>query len=44
MVGTPVPQLGPGNWQIDPLWCASGQLEMTAREPDAALGSRAFVT
>ncbi|GHD43817.1 DUF4232 domain-containing protein [Mycetocola manganoxydans] len=42
-VGTPVPQVAPGEWQIDPRWCTSGQLEMTAGEPDAALGSRALV-
>jgi hypothetical protein len=41
--GTPVPQVAPGDWQVDPLWCTTGQLEMTAGEPDAALGSRALV-
>ncbi|MET1052495.1 MAG: DUF4232 domain-containing protein, partial [Mycetocola sp.] len=38
--GTPVPLVAPGTWQIDPLWCTSSQLEMTAGVPDAALGSR----
>jgi hypothetical protein len=41
--GTAVPPVAPGDWQADPLWCTSGQLEMSAGEPDAALGSRALV-
>ncbi|WP_354496459.1 DUF4232 domain-containing protein [Mycetocola sp. 2940] len=41
--GTPVPPVAPGDWQADPLWCTSGQLEMSAGVPDAALGSRALV-
>ena len=41
--GTPVPLVAPGDWQPDPLWCTSGQLEMTAGVPDAALGSRGLV-
>lgn len=41
--GTPVPAVAPGDWQPDPLWCTSGQLEMSAGVPDAALGSRALL-
>lgn len=41
--GTPVPGLAPGDWQIDPLWCTSAQLQMTAGQTDAALGSRGLV-
>jgi hypothetical protein len=32
--------VAPGEWQIDPLWCTSGQLEYSAGQADAALGSR----
>lgn len=38
--GTPVPAVAPGEWQVDPRWCTSGQLELTAGPADAALGSR----
>ena len=41
--GTPVPLVAPGDWQVDPLWCTSGQLAMTAGMPDAAAGSRGMV-
>lgn len=41
--GTPVPLVAPGDWQIDPLWCTSGQLAMSAGMPDAAAGSRGMV-
>jgi hypothetical protein len=41
--GTPVPGVAPGEWQADPLWCTSGQLEMTAGTADAATGHRALV-
>jgi len=37
---TPVPELAPGEWQVDPLWCTDNQLEFAASEPDAAAGSR----
>lgn len=40
--GTPVPEVAPGDWQVDPLWCTSGQLELTAGPVDAALGVRAM--
>ncbi|MCM3661361.1 DUF4232 domain-containing protein [Georgenia satyanarayanai] len=40
--GTPVPEVAPGEWQVDPLWCTSGQLEFTAGPVDAALGVRAM--
>ena len=38
--GTPVPEVAPGEWQVDPLWCTDNQLEFAASEPDAAAGSR----
>ncbi len=38
--GTPVPAVAPGEWQVDPRWCTSGQLEFTAGVVDAALGAR----
>lgn len=41
--GPPVPIVAPGDWQVDPLWCTSGQLAMTAGVPDAALGSRGML-
>lgn len=37
---TPVPEVAPGEWQVDPLWCTDNQLEFAASEPDAAAGSR----
>ena len=37
---TPVPEVAPGAWQVDPLWCTDNQLEFAASEPDAAAGSR----
>jgi Protein of unknown function (DUF4232) len=37
---TPVPEIAPGEWQVDPLWCTDNQLEFAASEPDAAAGSR----
>ncbi|MBD8063313.1 DUF4232 domain-containing protein [Oceanitalea stevensii] len=40
--GTPVPEVAPGEWQVDPLWCTSGQLEVTAGPVEAALGVRAM--
>lgn len=41
-VGEPVPEIAPGDWQIDPLWCTDDQLEFAASRPDAAAGSRAM--
>lgn len=40
--GEPVPEVAPGDWQIDPLWCTDNQLEFSASSPDAAAGSRAM--
>lgn len=40
--GTPVPEVAPGEWQVDPLWCTSGQLDVTAGDVEAALGVRAL--
>jgi hypothetical protein len=40
--GEPVPEVAPGDWQIDPLWCTDNQLEFSAGAPDAAAGSRAM--
>ena len=37
---TPVPEVAPGEWQVDPLWCTDNQLEFAASEPDSAAGSR----
>lgn len=41
--GTPVPEVAPGDWQIDPLWCTSGQLEFSVGGADAAAGHRRIV-
>ena len=41
-VGAPVPEIAPGDWQVDPLWCTDNQLEFTASRPDAAAGARAM--
>ncbi|SDS64666.1 DUF4232 domain-containing protein [Microterricola viridarii] len=38
--GTPVPEIAPGEWQLDPEWCTENQLSLAASEPDAAAGSR----
>lgn len=40
--GEPVPEVAPGDWQIDPLWCTDNQLEFSASSPDSAAGSRAM--
>jgi hypothetical protein len=40
--GEPVPEVAPGDWQIDPLWCTDNQLEFSASPPDSAAGSRAM--
>ncbi|MPV35576.1 DUF4232 domain-containing protein [Georgenia subflava] len=40
--GTPVPPVALGEWQIDPLWCTTGQLEFAASPVEPALGSRAM--
>lgn len=40
--GEPVPEIAPGDWQIDPSWCTDNQLEFSAGIPDAAAGSRAM--
>lgn len=39
-VGIPIPDIAPGDWQIDPAWCTENQLAFTASQPDAALGKR----
>ncbi|SIO23110.1 DUF4232 domain-containing protein [Agromyces cerinus] len=41
-VGPPVPEVAPGDWQVDPLWCTDNQLEFAASRPDAAAGARAM--
>lgn len=40
--GEPVPEVAPGDWHVDPLWCTVNQLELSAGAPDAAAGSRAM--
>ena len=40
--GEPVPEVAPGDWQIDPLWCTDNQLEFSASSPDSGAGSRAM--
>jgi Protein of unknown function (DUF4232) len=40
--GEPVPEVAPGDWQIEPLWCTDNQLEFSASSPDSAAGSRAM--
>ena len=37
-----MPEVAPGDWQIDPLWCTDNQLEFSASAPDSAAGSRAM--
>lgn len=36
----PVPDVAPGEWTVDPLWCTDGQLEYSVGAGDAGLGSR----
>ena len=40
--GEPVPEVAPGGWQVDPLWCTDDQLEFGASTPDAGACSRAM--
>ncbi|GAA1820806.1 DUF4232 domain-containing protein [Agromyces neolithicus] len=39
-VGVPIPEVAPGEWQIDPTWCTENQLAFTASTPDGAAGHR----
>lgn len=39
-VTEPVPDVAPGEWTVDPLWCTDGQLEYSVGAGDAGLGSR----
>lgn len=40
--GVPVPEIAPGQWQLDPEWCTENQLRLAASDPDSAAGSRAM--
>ncbi|QTX04056.1 DUF4232 domain-containing protein [Agromyces archimandritae] len=39
-VGVPIPEVAPGEWNIDPEWCTENQLEYTPSTPDSAMMHR----
>ncbi|MRG60857.1 DUF4232 domain-containing protein [Agromyces sp. CFH 90414] len=39
-IGVPIPEIAPGDWQVDPSWCTENQLDFSASRPDAAAGHR----